>query len=98
MRAGAGTRGAVRATTAVTVDAADGGQRIRWSHAWPGVLRRTGPRRVHLVHAAGGPLGGDELGLDVEVGPGAAVAVRSAGATLVQPGAGEAAGVPARWP
>jgi urease accessory protein len=70
----------------VTVDAADGRQRIRRSHAWPVVLRRTGPRRVHLVHAAGGPLGGDELGLDVEVGAGAGVAVHSAGATLVQPG------------
>jgi len=61
------------------------------------VLRQTGTGRVHLVHAAGGPLGGDELGLDVEVGAGAAVAVRSAGATLVQPGAEAGAGVPARW-
>ena len=70
---------------------------MRWAHAWPVVLRQTGARRVHLVHAAGGPLGGDELGLDVDVGAGAAIAVHSAGATLVQPGAGAAAGVPARW-
>jgi urease accessory protein len=58
------------------------------------VLRPTGPRRVHLVHAAGGPLGGDDLALDVEVAPGARLDVRSAGATLVQPGP---AGGPARW-
>lgn len=87
-------RGAIRASARVTVDA---DRRIRWTHAWPVVLRRTGPRRVHLVHAAGGPLGGDDLALDLEVGPGAEVAVRSAGATLVQPAAGAAAGTPARW-
>ena len=90
-------RTAVRATTRLTVDAAGGPQRVRWAHAWPVVLRQTGPRRVHLVHAAGGPLGGDELGLDVEVGAGAALAVHSAGATLVQPGAGASAGTAARW-
>jgi len=87
----------VRAATRLAVEAADGAQRVRWAHTWPVVLRQTGARRVHLVHAAGGPLGGDELALDVEVGAGALVAVHSAGATLVQPGAGAAAGVPARW-
>jgi urease accessory protein len=90
-------RTAVRAATRLTVEAARGAQRVRWTHAWPVVLRQTGTGRVHLVHAAGGPLGGDELGLDVEVGAGAAVAVHSAGATLVQPGAGATVGVPARW-
>ncbi len=94
---GGGARAGVRATTRLAVESADGAQRVRWAHAWPVVLRQTGRWRVHLVHAAGGPLGGDELGLDVEVGAGAAVAVHSAGATLVQPGAGAAAGVPARW-
>ena len=88
-------RGAVRATTRLTVDG--GGRRVRWAHEWPVVLRRTGPHRVHLVHAAGGPLGGDELGLVVEVGAEARLAVHSAGATLVQPGAGAAAGPAARW-
>jgi urease accessory protein len=70
-------------------------QRFRWAHAWPVVLRPTGGDRVHLVHAAGGPLGGDALALDVDVAAGAALAVRSAGATLVQPGT--AGGTPARW-
>ena len=58
------------------------------------MLRPTGNARVHLVHGAGGPLGGDVLALDVQVGTGATLAVRSAGATIVQPGRGS---VPARW-
>jgi urease accessory protein len=90
-------RAALRAATRLTVDAAGGRQRVRWVHAWPVVLRQTGPERVHLVHAAGGPLGGDDLELAVDVGAHARLAVHSAGATLVQPGAGTAAGSAARW-
>ena len=71
-----------------------GRPRIRWTHAWPIVLRPTGQARVHLVHGAGGPLGGDLLRLDVAIGAGATLAVRSAGATLVQPGR---SGEVARW-
>ncbi|GAA2098867.1 urease accessory protein UreD [Actinomadura alba] len=44
---------------------------------------------VYLVGAAAGPLGGDDLGLDLEVGPGARLAVRSAATTLTLPGDGE---------
>jgi urease accessory protein len=84
-------RSAIRAATRVTVD----GPRVRWAHEWPVVLRPTGSGRVHLVHAAGGPLGGDDLALSVDVGPDARLAVHSAGATLVQPGAGTDAA--ARW-
>ena len=88
-------RSAIRAATRVTVD----GPRVRWTHEWPVVLRSTGSgpagERVHLVHAAGGPLGGDDLALSVDIGPGARLAVHSAGATLVQPGAATEA--PARW-
>lgn len=78
------------------VDAGPSGerQRMRWSQAWPVLLRPTGAEQVHLVHGAGGPLGGDDLALTVAVGPGARVAVRSAGATLVQPGVDPG---PARW-
>jgi urease accessory protein len=86
----------VRAATRLTVERGPGRQRVRWAHAWPVVVRQTGDERVHLVHAAGGPLGGDELALDVDVGSGARLAVRSAGATLVQPAA-RAGGSPARW-
>lgn len=78
----------------LAVDRTGPRQRIRWTHAWPVVLRPTGDDQVHLVHGAGGPLGGDVLGLAVQVGAGATLRVRSAGATLVQPGATAA---PARW-
>lgn len=67
---------------------------LRWHDATPIALRPTGPGQVHLVQAAGGPLGGDELGLDVTVAAGAEVAVRSAAATVAQPGP---TGEPARW-
>ena len=87
-------RAGLTATATVAADREAGRPRIRWTQAWPIVLRPTGNARVHLVHGAGGPLGGDVLALDVRVGTGAALAVRSAGATIVQPGRGAA---PARW-
>ena len=71
------------------------GQRIRWSCTPPVVLRRTGPARVHLVQAAGGPLGGDEVELRVRLAEGACLTLATAGATVVQPGGGP--GSPARW-
>jgi urease accessory protein len=49
------------------------------------VLRAT-PAGLHLVGGAGGPLGGDELALDITVGSRAYLTVRSAAATLAQPG------------
>jgi urease accessory protein len=48
--------------------------------------RETGPGVVHLVGTAAGPLGGDDVTIVVRLGPGAELAVRSAGATIVQPG------------
>lgn len=87
-------RDGLTAAATLTADRDGGRPRIRWSHAWPVVLRPTGPAQVHLVHGAGGPLGGDVLSLDVRVGDGAVLRVRSAGATMVQPGRG---GDPARW-
>ena len=49
---------------------------------------------MHLVQAAGGPLGGDELALDVRLGAGASLQLRSAAAMVVQAGHPPAA---ARW-
>ncbi|MGH3901474.1 MAG: urease accessory protein UreD [Pseudonocardiaceae bacterium] len=46
------------------------------------------------MQAAGGPLGGDELGLDVHLSAGSALRLCSAAAMVVQPGSSEAA---ARW-
>jgi urease accessory protein len=51
------------------------------------LLLRSTPRALYLVGGAAGPLGGDDLALDVTVGAGACLAVRSAAATLAQPGA-----------
>jgi urease accessory protein len=94
-RAGrAANRGGLTATASVVADTDGRRPRIRWTQAWPIVLRPTGDARVHLVHGAGGPLGGDVLALDVRVGASATLAVRSAGATIVQPGRGPE---PARW-
>ncbi|HEY2203328.1 MAG TPA: urease accessory protein UreD [Pseudonocardia sp.] len=59
---------------------------MRWRAAPPVVLRRTGPSRVHLVQAAGGPLGGDELALHLRLAEGTELTVASAGATVAQPG------------
>lgn len=87
-------RDGLTAAATLTVDRDGGRPRIRWSHAWPVVLRPTGDEQVHLVHGAGGPLGGDVLSLGVTVGAGTALRVRSAGATMVQPGRGAE---PARW-
>jgi urease accessory protein len=58
----------------------------------PLLLRRTGPRfgardvTVHLVGGAAGPLGGDELRLEVAVGPLARLNVHSVAASLAMPG------------
>jgi urease accessory protein len=67
---------------------------LRWRDSTPVALRPTGLGRVHLVQAAGGPLGGDELGLDVTVAAEAEMEVRSAAATVAQPGP---TGEPAFW-
>jgi len=67
---------------------------LRWRSDPPVVLRPTGAHRIHLVQAAGGPLGGDDLALDVRVGVGCAIQLRSTAATVVQPGRSPG---PARW-
>lgn len=74
------------------LDVDDG--RVRWRDATPVAVRPTGQGRVHLVQAAGGPLGGDELALDLTVGEGSSLEVRSAAATVVQLGPH---GAPAHW-
>lgn len=69
-------------TTRITRLRSDGPLALRQGHAF------ADPVIVYLVGAAAGPLGGDELELDIEVGPGARLAVRSAAASLVLPGPG----------
>lgn len=79
----------MRARAELTVGGA-----VRWRSDPPVVLRPTGRNRVHLVQGAGGPLGGDDLGLAVRVGPGARLELRTAAATVAQPGSRPG---PARW-
>ncbi|MFG3643694.1 urease accessory protein UreD [Micromonospora sp. NPDC047762] len=56
----------------------------------PLLLRQTptdgGVATVYLVGGAAGPLAGDDLRLEIEVGPGAAVRVRSVAASIALPG------------
>jgi urease accessory protein len=49
---------------------------------------------VYLVGAAGGPVGGDDLGLDVSVGAGAALTLRGVAASVARPGLAPG---PSRW-
>lgn len=82
----------MRATAELDVDGGGCAPRLRWRSAPPVVLRPTGSRQVHLVQAAGGPLGGDELALTVRLAAAGRLRLRSAGATVVQAGP-----APARW-
>jgi urease accessory protein len=51
----------------------------------PLLPRRTGPATVHLVGGAAGPLGGDRLRIEVEVGPGASLTVHTVAASVALP-------------
>lgn len=75
----------MNAACRIAVDRGPGG-RTRFgllNGSGPLTPRRTGPQRVHLVAAAGGPLGGDDYTLDIRVGPGARLEVCSAAASIV---------------
>jgi urease accessory protein len=83
----------VKASTRIVAESdGRGGTRLVVLHGEPPLLlRRTGPRTrggvtVHLVGGAAGPLRGDDLRLEVCVGPGAELEVRSVAAQLALPG------------
>ncbi|MEV1239877.1 urease accessory protein UreD [Nonomuraea sp. NPDC049750] len=87
--AGVGRR-AMRARAAVATSLAGGRTVISGlSSAPPLTLRQTGPRTVHLVSTAAGPLGGDRLELDLDIASGTSLEVGSVAGTLVLPGDGE---------
>jgi urease accessory protein len=85
------------ARAAVTAECGPGGRtRIsRLRSDGPLALRESGGA-VYLVGAGAGPLGGDDLELAVDVGPGALLCIRSAAATLVLPGRRDAGTPPSR--
>lgn len=76
----------MKAAALVRASAVDGRTRITDLRCEPPLVLRETPDAIYLVGAAGGPLGGDELSMQVDVNPGAHVHVRSAAATLAQPG------------
>lgn len=59
---------------------------VRAAGTPPLVARLTGPNRVHLLGAAGGPVAGDEIRIEIAVGPGATLVVGQAAATVAVPG------------
>jgi urease accessory protein len=80
-------RGAVRAAAAIATRSEDGRTVLATLRSDPPLtLRQTGPTRVHLVSTGAGPLGGDQLHLDVDVAAGTTLDVRSVASTLVLPG------------
>jgi urease accessory protein len=63
-----------------------GGTRVHTLRSDGPLALRLTSRAVYLVGAAAGPLGGDRLELRCTVGPGSALRLRSAAATLLLPG------------
>ncbi|MDG4810476.1 urease accessory protein UreD [Micromonospora sp. WMMD1120] len=79
-----------RARLVARSDGRGGTTLVELSGETPLLLRQTpvedGVATVHLVGGAAGPLAGDDLRLEIEVGPGAAVRVRSVAASIALPG------------
>jgi urease accessory protein len=74
-----------RARVVAASDGRGGTRLVTLRSEAPLVLRST-PGALYLVGGAGGPLGGDDLTLDIDVGPGASLTLRTAAASLAQPG------------
>jgi urease accessory protein len=69
-------------------DGAGGTRLVTMRSESPLLMRRTGASEIHLVAGAAGPLGGDQLTLEIEVGMGATLCVRSVAATIARAGPG----------
>ena len=76
----------MRAHASVRADFVDGRTRLVELRSDPPLVLRATPDSLFLVGGAAGPLGGDHLTMDVAVAPYASLTVRSAAATLAQPG------------
>lgn len=75
-----------RAAAAVATELVQGANRVSRLRSDPPLTFRPTPDGVVWVGTAAGPIGGDELTLDLSIGPGAALRVTSVGAALVLPG------------
>jgi urease accessory protein len=74
-----------RAALVAEADGRGGTRMARLRSAAPLVLRTTA-QGVYLVGGAAGPLGGDDLSLELHVGPGARLTVRTAAASVALAG------------
>lgn len=63
-----------------------GGTRLAVLRSVAPLLLRPTPDGVYLVGGAAGPLGGDDVRLELEVGPGAALTIRASAASVAQRG------------
>ncbi|MGQ0521035.1 MAG: urease accessory protein UreD [Actinomycetota bacterium] len=77
---------ALRARAAVGARLIDGATRLTTLRSDPPLTLRDAAGAVYLAASAAGPVGGDEVELDVHVGPGAVLEVRTVAATLALPG------------
>ena len=73
-------------TARIVAERVDGRTRCTTLRSAPPVSLRSTPAGVFLVASGAGPVGGDDLSLDIEVGEGATLLLRSAAAQLVLPG------------
>ncbi len=76
----------MKARARIAVAAVGGRTRPVCLRSEPPLVVRSTPDAVYLVGGAAGPLGGDDLALDIEVGPGAELEVRTAAASIALPG------------
>ena len=77
----------MRSTAAVVAELAAGARtRCTTLRSAPPISLRDTPDGLYLVASGAGPVGGDDLQIDVEVGCGASLIIRSAAASMVLPG------------
>ncbi len=75
------------ARAAVATEAGPGGRtRVTVLHSDGPLALRATPQGIYLLGAAAGPLGGDDLAFDIDVGPGSQLVLRAAAAVLLLPG------------
>lgn len=79
---------AVRAAARIEVARRGGHDVVVDCRSDPPISIRPTPDRVLIVGCAAAPVGGDEMSLDVVVGPGAQVQMGTAAATMIWPGRG----------
>jgi urease accessory protein len=76
----------VKASASAIAAGGPTGTRVRALRSEAPLLLRETCDALYIVGGAGGPLGGDEIDLAIDVEGGASLRVRSAAATLAQPG------------